>query len=176
MRPCRSIWRSAIEKLLPLVEVDELVETYVEPNQITTNLLAILNIQRAGVFQVVLDVPEGYDIRTVQGRDAAGAAAVAVDSHHLEEVEITPDPTMPMTKVKAKTKLVVNFGRKAIGRVALWVELQRRQEDANLLAPTGKVSVLKPAGAAGEPDDGRPHGRADDRVCARRACESRRRN
>jgi hypothetical protein len=62
----------SIEKLLPLVEVDELVETYVEPNQITTNLLAILNIQRAGVFQAILEVPEGYEIRTVQGRDAAG--------------------------------------------------------------------------------------------------------
>jgi hypothetical protein len=132
----------SVEKLQPLVEVDELVETYIEPNQITTNLLAILNIQRAGIFQATLEVPEGYEIRAVQGRDAAGAAAVAVDSHHLEEVEITPDPTMPMNKVKVKTKLVVNFGRKAMGRVALWVELQRRQEDANLLAPTGKVSVL----------------------------------
>lgn len=132
----------SVEKLLPLVEVEELVETYIEPNQITTNLLAVLNIQRAGVFQVTLDVPEGYEIRAVQGRDAAGAAAVVVDSHHLEEVEVVPDPTMPEVKVKKRTKLVVNFGRKALGKVALWVELQKRQEDVNLLAPTGTVSVL----------------------------------
>jgi hypothetical protein len=132
----------SVQKLLPLVEVDELVETYVEPDQITTNLLAVLNIQRAGVFQAVLEVPEGYEIRAVQGRDAAGAAAAVVDSHHLEEVEVVPDPTMPDVKVKQRTKLVVSFGRKALGKVALWVELQRRQEDANLLAPTGTVSVL----------------------------------
>ena len=87
-------------------------------------------------------MPDGYEIRTVQGREAAGAAAVAVDSHQLEEVEITPDPTMPMNKVKVKTKLVVNFARKAMGKVALWVELSKRQEDANLLAPTGKASSL----------------------------------
>jgi hypothetical protein len=132
----------SVEKLLPLIEVEELVETYIEPNQITTNLLALLNIQRAGIFQATLEVPDGYEIRTVQGRDAAGASAVVVDSHHLEEVEITPDPTMPMNKVRVKTKLVVNFGRKAMGKVALWVELLKRQEDANLLAPTGTVSVL----------------------------------
>lgn len=132
----------SIEKLLPQIEVDELVETYVEPNQITTNLLAILNIQRAGVFQVNLDVPVGYEVRAVQGRDAAGAAAAQVDSHHLEEVEVVPDPAKPNEKVKQKTKLVVNFSRKALGRVALWVELQRRSDDANLLSPTGKVSVV----------------------------------
>lgn len=132
----------SIEKLLPLVEVEELVETYIEPNQITTNLLAVLNIQRAGIFQATLEVPDGYEIRTVQGREAAGAAAVAVDSHRLEEVEITPDPTMPMNKVKVKTKLVVSFARKAMGKVALWVELSKRQEDANLLAPTGQLSTI----------------------------------
>ncbi|MEX2174691.1 MAG: hypothetical protein WD872_10040, partial [Pirellulaceae bacterium] len=132
----------SVEKLLPQIEVQELVETYVEPNQITTNLLAVLNIQRAGVFQVLLDVPENYEVRAVQGRDAAYASAVAVDAHHLEEVEVALDPTMPEVKVKQRTRLVVNFSRKAIGKVALWVELQRRQDDANLLAPTGTVSVL----------------------------------
>jgi hypothetical protein len=132
----------SVEKLQPLVEVEELVETYIEPNQITTNLLAVLNIQRAGIFQAILEVPDGYEVRAVQGRDAAGAAAVAVDSHRLEEVEITPDPTMPMNKVKVKTKLVVSFGRKAMGKVALWIELQKRQDDPNLLSPTDAASSL----------------------------------
>jgi hypothetical protein len=128
-----------VEKVQPLVEVEELVETYLEPNQITTSLLAILNIQRAGVFQVAVDVPEGYDIRTVQGRAAAGANAAAVDSHFVEEVVV--DPANPA--VKAKTKLVVNFTRQAIGPIGLWVELVRRQDDPNLLLPTGTASVLK---------------------------------
>ena len=122
--------------------MEELVEAYVEPNQITLNLLSILKIERAGVFQIELEIPEGYEVRTVQGRDAAGAAAVAVDSHHVDEVEYVPDPTMPEVKAKKKTKLLVNLARRAIGRVALWVELQKRQEDPNLLQPTGAISVI----------------------------------
>jgi hypothetical protein len=132
----------SVEKLLPQIEVEELVEAYVEPNQITLNLLSILNIQRAGVFQIELEVPEGYEVRAVQGRDAAGAAAVAVDSHHVDEVEYVPDPAKPEEKAKKKTKLLVNLARRAIGRVALWVELQKRQEDPNLLQPTGSISVI----------------------------------
>ncbi|HEX5103549.1 MAG TPA: hypothetical protein VFV87_07040, partial [Pirellulaceae bacterium] len=132
----------SVEKLLPQIEVEELVETYVEPNQITIDLLSILNIERAGIFQIELEVPEGYEIRTVQGRDAAGAAAVAVDSYHLDEVEYVPDPTMPEVKAKKRTKLLVNLSRRALGRVALWASLQKRQEDANLLQPTGATSVI----------------------------------
>lgn len=129
----------SVEKVRPQIEVDELVEAYLEPQQMTLNLLAIFNIEKAGVFQLELDVPEGFEVRQVQGRDAAGAAAVAVDSHHVDEVVV--DPAKP--EVKAKTRLVVNLSRKAIGKVALWVELQKRQEDANLQTPTGKASAIQ---------------------------------
>jgi hypothetical protein len=53
-----------------------------------------------------------------------------------------PDPAKPEVKAKKKTKLLVNLARRAIGRVALWVELQKRQEDPNLLQPTGAISVI----------------------------------
>lgn len=132
----------SVEKLLPQIEVEELVEAYIEPNQITLDLLAILNIERAGVFQIELEIPEGYEVRTVQGRDVSGALAVAVDSHHVDEVEFVPDPAKPEVKAKKKTKLLVNLARRALGRVALWVELQKRQEDPNLLQPTGAISVI----------------------------------
>jgi hypothetical protein len=131
-----------VEKLQPQVEVEELVEVYLEPNQITVDLLAVLNIQRAGIFQIELDVPAGYDIRTVQGRAADGATAVHVDSHHLEDVEYVPDPAQPDVKAKRKTKLVVNLSRRAIGKAALWVELVKQQEDPNLLTPTNEVSTI----------------------------------
>jgi hypothetical protein len=133
----------SVEKLLPQIEVEELVEAYVEPNQITLDLLAVLNIERAGVFQIELEIPEGYDVRAVQGRDSvSGALAVAVDSFHVDEVEYVPDPAKPEVKAKKKTKLLVNLARRALGRVALWVELQKRQEDPNLLQPTGTISVI----------------------------------
>ncbi|MBC7854322.1 MAG: hypothetical protein IAF94_12890 [Pirellulaceae bacterium] len=128
----------SVEKVRPQIEVDELVEAYLEPQQITLDLLAIFSIEKAGVFQLELDVPEGFDVRQVQGRDAAGAAAVAVDSHHVDEVVV--DPAKP--EVKAKTRLVVNLSRKAIGKVALWVELQQRQERPELLTPTSKTTAI----------------------------------
>lgn len=131
-----------VEKLQSLVEAEELVEVYLEPNRITADLLSVLNIQRAGIFQIEVEVPEGYDIRTVQGREAAGAAAVQVDSYHLEEVEYVPNPAQPEVKAKRKTKLVVNLSRRAIGKVGLWVELVKQQDDPNLLAPTNAVSTI----------------------------------
>lgn len=128
----------SVEKVRPQIEVDELVEAYLEPQQITLDLLAIFNIEKAGVFQLELDVPEGFDVRQVQGRDAAGAAAVAVDSYHVDEVVV--DPAKP--EAKAKTRLVVNLSRKAMGKVALWVELQQRQERPELLTPTSKTTGI----------------------------------
>jgi hypothetical protein len=132
----------SVEKLLPLVEVEELAEVYLEPNQITADLLAVFNVQRAGIFQIELEVPEGYEVRSVQGREAAGAAAAVVDSHHLEDVEYTPDPAQPDVKAKRRTKLVVALGRRALGKVGIWVELVKRQDDPNLLQPTGTASTV----------------------------------
>lgn len=131
-----------VEKLQPQVEVEELVEVYVEPNQTTADLLAILNIQRAGIFQIELDVPAGYDIRTVQGRSADGATPVQVDSHHLEDVEYVPDHAQPDVKAKRKTKLIVSLSRRAMGKSALWVELVKQQEDSSLLAPTNEATTI----------------------------------
>jgi hypothetical protein len=130
----------SVEKLLPHIEADELVEVYLEPHQITADLLAVLNIERAGIFQLQLDVPAGYEVRSVQGREHAGATAAVVDSHHLEDVEYTPDPAQPDVKAKQRTRLVVMLARRAAGKVALAVELIKRQDDTNLLQPTGAAS------------------------------------
>jgi hypothetical protein len=117
-----------VEKVQPRIVVDELVEAYLEPEQLTLDLLALYNIERAGVFQLELDVPAGYELRQVRGQAAAGAEAAAVDTYHLEEDD--------------KTRLIVNLSRKALGKVGLFVELQRRLDDANLLTPTGKASDI----------------------------------
>jgi hypothetical protein len=65
-----------------------------------------------------------------------------VESHHLEDVEYTPDPAQPDVKAKRRTKLLVALARRATGKVALWVELTKRMDDANLLQPTGTQSVV----------------------------------
>ena len=77
---------------------------------------------------MAIDIPAGYDVREVRGEACRGAAAVQVDSHHLEGAD--------------KTRLVVNLAHKALGCVSLFVELQKRLDDANLLGPTGKTSEV----------------------------------
>ena len=118
-----------VEKVKPRIRTDELVEAYVQPESITLDLLALFDIQQAGVFQLELDIPAGYDVRQVRGQAAAGAEAAAVDSHSL-----TGDN---------KTRLKVNLARKALGRVGLFVEMFKPLNDANLLTPTGQTSKLE---------------------------------
>ncbi len=115
-----------VVKIKPRVLADELVTAYLEPEQLTLQLQAVFTIERAGVFDLAFDVPAGYDVREVRGEACRGAAAVQVDSHHLEGAD--------------KTRLVVNLAHKALGCVSIFVELQKRLDDANLLGPTGKTS------------------------------------
>ena len=118
----------SVEKVQPRILAEELVEAYLEPNQLTLDLLALYTIERAGVFQLELDVPAGFEVRQVRGHGCSGAEAAVVDAWHAEGDD--------------KTRLVVNLGRKAMGRVGLFVELVRRLDDANLLSPTGEMSEV----------------------------------
>lgn len=117
-----------VEKIQPRVTVNQLVEVYLEPEKLTVDLLALYDIERAGVFQLQIDIPAGFEVRPVVGRAAHGAAAVVVDTYHVDE----DDPT----------KLTVNLARKALGKVGLFVELERRLDDPNLLSPTGEDSEM----------------------------------
>ncbi len=128
-----------VEEVQPRITVDSLVEARLEPEKLTIDLTAIFTIERSGVFKLELDVPEGFEVRQVKGRAvncsaAPGApttacAAAEVDSHHLEGDK--------------KSHLVVNLSRKALGRVALAVQLQRDLHEANLLTPTGKSAAIE---------------------------------
>ena len=118
----------SVEKVQPRVLVDSLVEAELRPERLTIDLLAVYTIERAGVFRLELDLPAGFDVRQVRGRAAAGATEALVDSHHLEGQE--------------KTRLVVNLARKAFGRVALAVQVQRELKEPDLLTPTGKAAQI----------------------------------
>lgn len=114
-----------VEKVQSQITVDSLVEASLEPERLSLELAAIYTIEKAGVFRLDLDIPAGYDVRSVRGAEIAGATPVQVDTHHLEG--------------ENKTRLVVNLARKAIGRVGLAVELQKELNQADLLTPTGKT-------------------------------------
>jgi hypothetical protein len=117
-----------IQKVEPQIRTTELTEIYLTPDQLTYDLIALLDIQRAGVFQVEVRIPGDCQVRQVRGHACAGAEAVQVDSHHVDAA----DPT----------RLKVNLAKKATGRVALLVELDKTLSDPNLTSPTGTASEI----------------------------------
>jgi hypothetical protein len=122
----------SLEEVQPKITVDSLVEARLEPKRLTIDVTAIYNIERAGVFQLVLDRPEGFEVRQVRGRDIPGdasqrAAAVAIHSHRIEGPQ--------------EDRLVVNLARKAMGRVALAVQFQKDLAEPKLLTPLGPADL-----------------------------------
>ena len=115
-------------KIKPRIVADEFVAASLEPEQLTLQLQAVFTIERAGVFDLAFDIPPGFDIRDVRGEACRGVGAVQVDSYHLEGAD--------------KSRLIVNLAHKAQGPVSIFVELQKRLDDPNLLGPTGKTSEL----------------------------------
>jgi hypothetical protein len=113
----------SVEEVGPRITVDSLVEARLEPERLSLDLTAYYTIERAGVFKLELEVPEGFELRSV-----VGGGGAEVESFHTEG--------------EKKSHLVVNLARKAMGNVFLLVRLQRDLHDANLLTPTGKSSEI----------------------------------
>ncbi len=118
-----------IDPVEPRIQVDQLVEAYLLPERLTLELSALYDIQRAGVFQLDLQVPSGFEVRSVKGRAMDNVAAADVDSFYREG--------------ENETTLHVNLARKATGRVGLLVVLEKAIDDANLLTPTGTAATLE---------------------------------
>ncbi len=119
-----------VAQVEPRIQVDHLVEAFVDPLGVTLELFANYDIQRAGVFELLLDLPPGYEVQQVRGHAAAGAQAAVVDTHLVDESE--PD----------RPRLRVNLAAKAQGPTGLRVDLLRRLDDPNLLSPTGQSTSL----------------------------------
>ena len=116
----------SVEKIQPHIEVDSLVEVHLDPEELTLDMFAVYDVQKAGVFRLELDVPKGYEVRQVHGQATKDVSAAAVDAHHLEGTD--------------KTHLVVNLSRKAFGKVGLALQLHMRLHEPDLLSPTGKTA------------------------------------
>src|SRR5205085_6418640 len=105
-----------------------LVEAYLQPDELTLDLFAKFEIERAGIFQLEVDLPAGFTVRTVRGQAADGIEAAAYDGRY----QLSADGT----------KLTVNLNRKALGNVGLFVEIYKPLKDENLLTPTGKSATI----------------------------------
>ncbi|MBC8355704.1 MAG: hypothetical protein H8E66_27310 [Planctomycetes bacterium] len=119
----------SVEKVKPRIQVQQLVEAYLQPEQITLDVSVILDIQQAGVFELAFDIPAGYQVERVQGRAMGDAKPVVVDSHHVEGDD--------------NTRLQINLSRKAMGRVGVSATLRRSLNEPNLMTPTGEAAEIQ---------------------------------
>ena len=119
-----------IQKIKPRIHVDQLVEVYLEPQKLTLDLFARYAIERAGVFELQLELPGGYELLNVEGQEHDNIRAADVDSHTVEQA------------ADGRHLLKVNLASKAAGLTGLHVQLQRRLDNPHLVSPTGIAARL----------------------------------
>ncbi|MHB8970990.1 MAG: hypothetical protein ACYC3X_11245 [Pirellulaceae bacterium] len=118
----------SVDKVLPRISVTELVEADLTAEKLTLNWQGLYTIEEAGLFQLRVDLPDGFEVRAVEGKVISECEAAAVDSYHRVAAD-------------ANTWLV-NLSKKAFGKVGLSVQLERQLDDPNLRSPTGTASTL----------------------------------
>lgn len=124
-----SVMELAVEKIQPFITVSAMVAAGLQPEELTLDYAATFNIERAGVFQLELDVPADCDVRQVRGVPLPGANPAEIDTHHVEGDE--------------GTRLVINLSRKAIGKVGLAFQLVRRLTHPQLLTPMDEAASIE---------------------------------
>lgn len=117
-----------VEKVLPRISVTELVEAELSAQRLTLQWQGRFLIQDAGTFQLRVDLPDDFQVRSIEGRAWGDVPAVAVDSYHRLSAE--------------GNTWLVNLSKRAIGEVGLAVQLERPLDDPNLLTPTGTESTI----------------------------------
>lgn len=135
-----------VEKVKPRVTVHSLQSVSVQPEEQQIDFVAACTIERAGVFSLQFSIPDGYDVRLVEGVAHGGMRSPDVDRHHIDGAG-------------SDRTLTVNFGRKATGLVGVRIRLERALHEPDLLSPTGKyasvpVPFLRAGGAFVERDTG----------------------
>ncbi len=96
----------AVEKIQPRINIQQLVECYLEPEQISLETHVVYDIQQAGVFQLELDLPDGYEVQQVRGAEIDGGKAASVESFHIEGGN--------------ERRLIVDLAPRQWGRSAWW--------------------------------------------------------
>ncbi len=118
-----------VKKIQPLINVEQWVQIALEPQKMSAELNVEYDIQQAGVFQLLLDIPSEFEIRDVRPNTANGVTGAAIDTYYKDE--------------NNENRWIVTLSRKGFGRVGLTIVLQRDLSDPNLLSPTGSASEIK---------------------------------
>ena len=117
----------SLEKIQPRVSVETLVESHLGPEEMLLDVHAVYDVQRAGVFDLDLLLPDDYEVRSVQGVAHGPVTAAQVDRHFVSDEAASP------------RRLHVTLTGKAEGPTGLALQLRRALQEADLLAPTGKA-------------------------------------
>ena len=128
--------RLSVEKLLPDIEVVQLAEVYIAPDKFSATLTALYNISQTGVYQLQVEIPVGYTVRSVQGIGRSGYEPFVVESFDL------PERPASVEEETENQILIVNLGRRALGKFGLAVNIDKGINDPNLGQPTGESSDL----------------------------------
>ena len=125
----------AVEKVQPQITSDSQIVANLNADRLTLTMQTVFTIEKAGVFQLLLDIPDGFDIGSVTGFQQGDTQPVSVNARHVNDSP--DDPTMK--------RLTVDLTAKAMGKVGLSITLTKRLDDADLKSPTGKsVDVAVP--------------------------------
>ena len=119
-----------VEKVQPRILADSFAAIHLQPDKLALALSVFYDVQKAGVFQLEMDVPKGFQVRQVSGLRDAGVSPVSVDRHHLKDGE------------GEMSRLTVNLAAKALGRVGLRVQLETPVQEPDLMTPTGRAVEL----------------------------------
>jgi len=123
----------SVEKVQPQITSDSQLSALLSADHVGISMRTIFTIERAGVFQLALDIPDGYEILNVTGFQQDDVQPVSVNTWHVSD--IPDEPTMK--------RLTVDLTAKAMGKVGLSVTLTKRLDDADLKSPTGKSVDFK---------------------------------
>ncbi|MCA9140663.1 MAG: hypothetical protein KDB00_28015 [Planctomycetales bacterium] len=93
----------AAEKIQPRIDIQQLVECYVEPEQLLIDSFVAYDIHDSGVFAVELQLPAGFEVQQVRGRPVGGGTEASVDSFQ--------------TSGDNDDRLVVDLARKTMGKI-----------------------------------------------------------
>lgn len=128
----------ALEKVAPQVSVDTLVEAYLDPERLVLDATLAYTVERAGLFRLEVELPAGFELRQVRGRKAGEFEPLQVDSYRREG--------------EKKNRLVVELARRALGRVALGLELAVELHEPALNVPgeqSARIGLPVPVPAPG---------------------------
>jgi len=132
-----------VEPVLPQITANNLIVAQLDPEMMELHVQSTLDVRRAGVFQVTLDVPEGFELFELR----VSPAAHRLDSHRLGEPG------------NGRRTLFVEFASRVSGQVTLNFILRQEQRREALLSHEGgeevfEIPVVRASGSQVSTDEG----------------------